>query len=499
MTSANEVRHSASEIRRIKCDECKPFCKRCTATGRRCDGYAPPQQSLCAKDSLSIQPSLSLSGSTTTLEKRSFEYFRLRTAPCISGSFKDPVWEKVVLQAFQDHQAVRFALSALSSLHEETTIRQAAKSDGVDSGRMQTTFPTQQYSKALNGLRILLGQPTPPLNVVLLCSLLCVHFEALSERFAPALVHIEHAILILDRNSKPEPLDEDIIRALMRVDLQGSQYIDTRIPGMSAYAAALDNELPTAFTSLAHARNYCSTWLSRLFHFMRGTSDAYKFRDPGDVPIEAYAAAQQLQQRFIDIDRLILEFTQRPALRLTIREQNGLSMLRARAKVDGILSAAALYSESTVFDRYLEVFEEIYVICKYVLDSEPTDRRLFAASLDDGLLYPLYFTVVCCRDSRLRHAALAAMKKLPSRDGIWHVEALSGLAESVVAYEEEGINIKTPLCSDIPEWRRVLGTAFDALGNVAPHNRTTCINGHFRTRPNGMDGEWVETKRTIEW
>ena len=35
-------------IKRKKCDEEKPFCRRCTSTGRKCDGYAhlsPPQTS----------------------------------------------------------------------------------------------------------------------------------------------------------------------------------------------------------------------------------------------------------------------------------------------------------------------------------------------------------------------------------------------------------------------------------------------------------------------
>ncbi|KAH4069175.1 hypothetical protein HBH98_012240 [Parastagonospora nodorum] len=37
------------KIRKVKCDEEKPFCKRCTSTGRTCDGYdvtfRPPSNS----------------------------------------------------------------------------------------------------------------------------------------------------------------------------------------------------------------------------------------------------------------------------------------------------------------------------------------------------------------------------------------------------------------------------------------------------------------------
>src|SRR5436190_22051754 len=31
-------------IRRVKCDEAKPWCMRCMGTGRKCDGYAVQEQ-----------------------------------------------------------------------------------------------------------------------------------------------------------------------------------------------------------------------------------------------------------------------------------------------------------------------------------------------------------------------------------------------------------------------------------------------------------------------
>ncbi|CAG5180958.1 uncharacterized protein ALTATR162_LOCUS9522 [Alternaria atra] len=33
---------SVCKIRRVKCDETKPSCLKCTSTGRTCEGYAPP-------------------------------------------------------------------------------------------------------------------------------------------------------------------------------------------------------------------------------------------------------------------------------------------------------------------------------------------------------------------------------------------------------------------------------------------------------------------------
>jgi hypothetical protein len=44
MASFREVNHTFADlfrIRKVKCDEGKPHCKRCTSTGRICDGYDP--------------------------------------------------------------------------------------------------------------------------------------------------------------------------------------------------------------------------------------------------------------------------------------------------------------------------------------------------------------------------------------------------------------------------------------------------------------------------
>lgn len=40
-----------SKIRRVKCDEAVPACKRCTSTGRKCDGYGPRPKKPAASDS----------------------------------------------------------------------------------------------------------------------------------------------------------------------------------------------------------------------------------------------------------------------------------------------------------------------------------------------------------------------------------------------------------------------------------------------------------------
>ncbi|KAI5370229.1 Putative zn(2)-C6 fungal-type DNA-binding domain, fungal transcription factor [Septoria linicola] len=490
------------KIRRVKCDEDKPHCKRCTTTGRKCDGYAQLGDSPTRPRSPEpLTVALVNDVSSDALERRTFDFFRARTAPCVSGYFADAVWDRLVLQLSHQEPAVRHAINALGALHEERSLRRTAGAEGIDVSLVKTGFPILQYSKALNEMQELLKSGKAPLDVILLCSLLCIHFEALRESFVPALMHVENAIQLLQSNTTfdARKVNPSLVRAVMRMDLQGTLYLGSRVPGMPFFTAATDSILPSSFHDLTHARDLVNTWTSRLFHFMRTTGDHHRFRFPGDFTIDALAQAQELEQTFVKLDSLLWDFMHKPTAKLSIREQHGLGMLRTRTKMNRILAASSLYSEASYFDQFIDEFENILGICMYIMGSDNADRRLFSVSLDEGLIQPLFFVATHCRDGKIRHQALDHLRKLPVRDGIWHVETTSRTAEMCVRFEE-ALCDKQPgaaLCSDIPEWRRVHSASFDAMGDEPAPKKKVMVK--LRSRPNGLDGEWVDTEEHIDW
>lgn len=103
-------------IRRVKCDEAKPLCDRCTSTGRTCDGYTLPTVSPhqhTRTENLTV--ALSTNAPCSALEKRTFDFFRSRTTPCISGYFNDSVWDRFVLQVSQSEPTIRYVNSQKGS------------------------------------------------------------------------------------------------------------------------------------------------------------------------------------------------------------------------------------------------------------------------------------------------------------------------------------------------------------------------------------------------
>ena len=197
----------------------------------------------------------------------------------------------------------------------------------------------------------------------------------------------------------------------------------------------------------------------------------------------------------IDLDRLLFEFMQSTSNRSTNRKQHGLNVLRSRAKIDRVLVATCLYAEASAFDPYLEVFEEVLLLCEYSMRNIDFKDWLFSVTLDEGLVNPLWILAQDCRDSKVRRRALALMQQLPAGEGIWYLQVMSEIARACVNYEEKFCEKENPRCEDIPEWRRVHSTG---LGSWDVSSSKVAVMAHLRTRPNGMDGDWHDAKEAID-
>ena len=165
----------------------------------------------------------------------------------------------MILQVGHSEPVVRHAITALGAQHEENSLRRLAPDNDL-----RTSFPLQQYSKALNELQRLIDAEDVSINLVLICSLLFIHFEALRQSFLPAIVHAESAIRLLHERKlqSRNGIDSRLLQAMMRIDIQGAMYLGMRTPGLPYYAA--DSELPLAFRDLTQARDVVNTWTCRL-------------------------------------------------------------------------------------------------------------------------------------------------------------------------------------------------------------------------------------------
>lgn len=214
-----------NRIRRIKCDEGKPCCHKCQSTGRKCDGYAPTEEPK-PQTAKRAHPSRALAANTgsNVLEQQAFSFFRICTGPGLAGYFRGGAWDHIILQLSHTEPAIFHALNAISGLHREMLVQRGI---AVYGSQRRPDFPLHQYAKALKRLRTLLRTDNASSDVVLACSLLCIHFEAIQENFLSVMVHFENMTRVLHQQDKSKGLGQvhsSISQALIQIDIQCSVY-----------------------------------------------------------------------------------------------------------------------------------------------------------------------------------------------------------------------------------------------------------------------------------
>jgi hypothetical protein len=221
--------HTAFRIRKIKCDEVKPNCQRCSTTGRKCDGYSSditiPSQAFQSSTDLSQR--ISVCTSRNAEEKRGFDYFLCNTAAELSGYYDSSFWEHLILAASTQKPSLRHAVIAIGALHED--FRQKGAPSADDS---KSQFAINQYSKALGALRRSLSSGEEESLTALISCILFVCFDSLRGSFESAMLHLQSGIRILRdlRRSSTENyiVENNIAPLLTRLALQAIMYISTR-------------------------------------------------------------------------------------------------------------------------------------------------------------------------------------------------------------------------------------------------------------------------------
>ena len=187
------------------------------STGRKCDGYfdcvVSPRSDTSA---CSPQAALAFHPSSTSLEKKTFEWFRYQTVPILSGHFPDETYNRTTLQLYFSEPAVRYTVSAFGALHQEIFSTRMARNAGMESN-LRTHLPAEQYSRALREMQTLLALSDVPLEVILVCSVLLVQFEGLQQSFLPAMLHAEKALSLLSAAVGEKRIEESLLRTMIAV------------------------------------------------------------------------------------------------------------------------------------------------------------------------------------------------------------------------------------------------------------------------------------------
>ena len=196
-----------NRIRKIRCDENKPFCQKCVKTGRTCDGYKSPfrfwaSQSINSghagdtKSDVGIQSVrpifIKIAPHEIDLLNR---YFSTKTMFDVNLGCDEEA--RQVLQASLTNPPIRHAVLSLRAFREDLE----TSGDSPASIAQQTPsyhYGLQQYSKALGGLASSLSSPgSSGLKSALLCCQIFISIEQVQKNYAAMAQHIIRGLKIM--------------------------------------------------------------------------------------------------------------------------------------------------------------------------------------------------------------------------------------------------------------------------------------------------------------
>jgi hypothetical protein len=457
------------KVRRVKCDETKPFCLKCTKSGRKCDGYVPlktwvfevrtQDQSSSSSPFLTSSPS---SDYSDPIESRSLQYFRERTVPVLSNfaAAAQEFFNSTLLQAGHVEPAVKHMIIATALLHEATP---------CTPGQYSTNrwYFGQHYSKAV---ALLTGQGSKPsVETVLMSCLLFLTCENFQGSTLAGLLHIYSGLKILKdwkasrlqktiaAGSADDLIQNQIDPIFARLEAQTSVYRSAHNINHSFYSespARLQNipSVPTFFKNLFLARDSLDEVVQWMFHIL--DMEIYAMPDPSAV----------LSIRTL-LDSWHLAFKTYTA---SLGDHDYLELRTASAleihyRILSIMLEVSPAKTESIYDSYLSDFRALVQQCEDIIkyrESAPArswaeyDDRMSLFEFDFGMIPPLFLIACHCRDPALRRKAIRLMRYLHRTEGAWDTCSSGKIAEAIMEIEERGLTV-IQSCHHITENSRI--------------------------------------------
>jgi len=437
----------AERARRVKCDETKPACKRCTTTGRRCDGYNLPKPLL-------------FEISDDKDERWSFHYYRDRTASQINSVAADGFWSRLVIQAGYSRDIVRHALVAIGSYHEGV--------DHLDECRRSDKykFALQQYNKSING--ILKSTAESDIEEILLSIILFTFFENVRGEWASALAHLQAGLRILSNWRAAHPphlgvtetsvrLEERIAPVLSQLQVFATGLLQMIPSKKSRYSTYI----PDRFDDLQSARYYFYKVLHGICAKLQSTHDEYPWPNSD---IATIAQGRRLLYRWNDVFQEFLTRTDRTCSCFTPGSTShfdlGLYFMQLQYWAAIIRLECKPFREETSFDEHNDKFQNLIDIgkdfCDLYMDEMLTETLVNCIGFEVHYISVIGMVALRCRDPRIRREAIALIRRWTRSEGKWDSVAAAEVSESIMTLEEASANVpEVKSCHEIPNTGRL--------------------------------------------
>ncbi|GFG15525.1 hypothetical protein IFM61606_07649 [Aspergillus udagawae] len=451
-------------IRKVKCDEGYPACRRCLSTGRACDGYGiwgggssnrptkPP--AVAVNSALVIRPMsyFPLATRTNNEEGRYLQWFKERTRSKMTGSFSSEFWSGFVLQAGMSDPAVLHAILALSSVHRQGILND----DGLQTGDEEKVTLTR-YSKAINYLQPhFKAKDRTAFRIALIVCVLFIALELLRGHFESARIHLQQGLNLLEGSGLlkrkgqllvgpgQEYVDDWIVHALSRLHIQLELLKQVhRGSALRVKVHFLECKSST-FPSLKEAWSWLHHQMGTVFQ-LNGEVCEHVCPE-SDPPAELLQRQQSIQENLTQWLNTYMTTIYTMKGRMPKDQAHVYGLLRTYHIMITIMAATCLSpGDEMVFDLHTDQFLEMITMLAHLWNflsmystfgSRPAQFFMSRSIGDMGWIAPLYYTAIKCRVHRIRLHAIRLLEASFHREGFWDSQILAFVARKVMEIEE---------------------------------------------------------------
>ncbi|KAL4960035.1 Zn(II)2Cys6 transcription factor [Aspergillus stella-maris] len=487
------------KIRRVKCDEAKPHCRRCTSTGRKCDGYVQPREGTPEKLLMSrLRPSPT---PISVQEARGLEFFFHTTSHQLAGLLERDFWRRSVLQLSLSEHSIRQALAALGSLHESEYLQRP----------LNTAIVEQLYSQALRSTMTKATTGETAVPIVVMSSILFTSFEFLRGNAAAAATHIASGINLIRSvrqiaaSSPIKPwgrnyssyetqfLDSDLAPILTLFSLNASEF--SPFPSSRLILnpiTASGPTLPEQFETLREAR-------VALVDLVTACADLFQGLDERIGREEAPSAncldvSHSLQNSFRLWKIKFQELLSRCESTWSKDEKRAANVIRIMQYGSEVGVVAYLVNSECDWDDYREQYEKILELVEtMVINSSTIDSQMNnLLSLESGLIYPMHAVAWKCRYPDLRRRGLDLLLRCPRREWLLDSRQYHAIFSRILEIEESqwaGLEYERASRHNVLPAEQVRVYDFFCVADPGPDRDHSRYAITFMTKPDGPDGD----------
>ncbi|KAI0815486.1 hypothetical protein GGR55DRAFT_686331 [Xylaria sp. FL0064] len=469
------------KARHIKCDETRPYCRRCSQKGWICGGYlmvdGNQQVGTGFIESSIATYAIPFRVPGSQQDRRLLHYFCVRGAGDLSGHLGSEFWTRLVLQHSHDHAPVRQAVVALSCAHQ-------CYITAHDRGKSAPADAIVHYSRAMRSLRkymsVSIDNRTEMSAIIpLVCSILFCCFENTQGNTEAALRHLSSGVAILARQKRSfdhhEVRDHEHLdlleNMLARLDLQASMFDDARLPLMKHDPTSkTEASSPNTFKTIEDAQSELTSLQSKKLQFLR-YNETLKFWTEEDLPNDVKLEKQTIEAAstnwYEKLDRFVQDqtiFPKNSNSPETSRSEDGsaaqphecaqdpaITILRIHYHVFRLLLSASLPYNPSVFGASSGTAH--YNTLNTILDlmeSTPQARGAGSRSLgaETEIVAPLFLLIMKCTDPTIFERALNLLLAISGRrEGMFDSRVLAEIAMRFASQHQ------TPLGTAALEWQ----------------------------------------------